>query len=254
MSEPVLIKACLNGGTRTDDHPAVPLSPAQLARDGQRAVAAGAGALHVHARCPNGSQTLDPNHCAATLRALRARCPGVPVGLTTTAEAEPDPIRRLALVYGWTEKPDFVSVNFGELGYAALCALFISRGIGIEAGLFDERDVDIFLCSSLAGQCLRVLIEPQDCDAARAVATAQAMARLLAEADITLPQVHHGNGLATWTVLEAALVAGHDIRIGLEDTTQRPDGTQARDNAELVTLAMELARRHRRRITRHVEY
>jgi len=80
------------------------------------------------------------------------------------------------------------------------------------------------------------------------------MARLLAEADITLPQVHHGNGLATWTVLEAALVAGHDIRIGLEDTTQRPDGTQARDNAELVTLAMELARRHRRRITRHVEY
>jgi len=45
---------------------------------------------------------------------------------------------------------------------------------------------------------------------------------------------------------EEALESGHDIRIGLEDTTQRPDGTPARDNAELGTLAVALAQRHER--------
>jgi uncharacterized protein (DUF849 family) len=41
-------------------------------------------------------------------------------------------------------------------------------------------------------------------------------------------------------VLDAALARGRDVRIGLEDTTLMPDGSVARDNAELV---VEAARR-----------
>jgi uncharacterized protein (DUF849 family) len=43
-------------------------------------------------------------------------------------------------------------------------------------------------------------------------------------------------------VLDAAVARGRDVRIGLEDTTAMPDGSTARDNAELVA---EAARRMR---------
>ena len=42
-------------------------------------------------------------------------------------------------------------------------------------------------------------------------------------------------------MLEAAITAGHDIRVGLEDTLVLPDGNRARDNAELVAAAAAMA-------------
>ncbi|MGO4841653.1 3-keto-5-aminohexanoate cleavage protein, partial [Rhizobiaceae sp. 2RAB30] len=53
-------------------------------------------------------------------------------------------------------------------------------------------------------------------------------------------QVHHGNGAACWAVNRRALERGHGIRTGLEDVTVLPDGTPARDNAELVMAAAAL--------------
>ena len=51
------------------------------------------------------------------------------------------------------------------------------------------------------------------------------------------PQLHHGAGHDAWTVLDAALARGRDVRIGLEDTTLMPDGSPARDNEQLVAEA-----------------
>jgi len=42
------INACLNGSRALGAHPALPLTPAQLAAVAWAAVAAGAGALHIH--------------------------------------------------------------------------------------------------------------------------------------------------------------------------------------------------------------
>jgi len=55
-----------------------------------------------------------------------------------------------------------------------------------------------------------------------------------------LEQVHHGYGMACWAVNRRALSRGHGIRTGLEDITLLPDGTQAKDNAELVAAAARL--------------
>jgi uncharacterized protein (DUF849 family) len=63
------------------------------------------------------------------------------------------------------------------------------------------------------------------------------MEETLASAGISLEQVHHGDGIASWAVNERALAHGHGIRTGLEDTTVLPDGRRARDNAELVRVA-----------------
>lgn len=57
------------------------------------------------------------------------------------------------------------------------------------------------------------------------------------------PRLHHGGGVATWHVIEAAMERGHDVRIGLEDTLVWADGLAAADNAALVARVAELAKR-----------
>jgi hypothetical protein len=57
---------------------------------------------------------------------------------------------------------------------------------------------------------------------------------------LPVPQLHHGDGPATWAVIERALPEGRDIRIGLEDTLTLPDGRIAGDNADLVAAAFAL--------------
>ena len=58
----MLIQASLNGGTTRAEHPAVPLTPAELAAEARAAAAAGARAIHVHPRDLSGAQTLRPEH------------------------------------------------------------------------------------------------------------------------------------------------------------------------------------------------
>lgn len=137
---------------------------------------------------------------------------------------------------------DFASVNFSEAGALELCRLLLDRGIGVEAGLWTVADADAFVTAGIADQCLRALVEPQEAEGGAAVATAEAVEAALTQADIGLPQLHHGYGIATWAVIERALERGHDIRAGLEDTTQLPDGTTAPDNAALITEAVRRAK------------
>jgi beta-keto acid cleavage enzyme len=89
----------------------------------------------------------------------------------------------------------------------------------------------------LAGLCVRALVEPLDAEPERAVAHAVAIEAILVDAGIRLEQVHHGDGLASWAVVDRALSRGHGIRTGLEDTTVLPDGRPAPDNATLVRAA-----------------
>ena len=70
------------------------------------------------------------------------------------------------------------------------------------------------------------------------------MEDIVVPASMTLEQVHHGYGIACWAVNRRGLDRGHGIRTGLEDITLLPDGTQARDNADLVAAAVRLIREH----------
>ena len=87
------------------------------------------------------------------------------------------------------------------------------------------------------------MVEPLDADPAEAVAHAEAIENALNESDITLEQVHHGDGIASWAVNERAVPRGHGIRTGLEDTPVLPDGRQARGNGDLVAAAAAIQRR-----------
>jgi uncharacterized protein (DUF849 family) len=238
----MLIKACLNGSRKPGDHAALPVTPSELAADARRAVAAGAGALHVHPRGHDGVETLGPGPCDAVGRAIRAACPGVPVGFSTAAWIEPEPERR-ELIQSWVVRPDFVSVNFSEPGVIELCELVLRLGIGIEAGVWTSADAEAFVDSGHSRHVVRVLVEPQDMGPPEAEAAAAAISAVLDHAGIDAPRVYHGYGMATWRVIEFALDAGWGVRAGLEDTLLLPDGTAASGNAELVAAAVEMARR-----------
>jgi len=232
------LKACLNGGRSRGEHPAIPRIPDELAAEAAAAVEAGARVLHLHPYDDAArAETLAAAPCAAALRAVRAACPGVPISLSTSADIEPDPRRRLELVAGWTNLPELVTANQGEPGIVELCDHLIAHGIGVEAGLLALEDAHAFVSSGLAGRCVRVLLEPLDAEPDSAVAHASAMEQVLADAGIDLEQVHHGDGPATWHVMQRAIARGHGIRAGLEDTTVLPDGRRPAGNAELVRAA-----------------
>jgi uncharacterized protein (DUF849 family) len=238
-----LLEVALNGSRSDGEHGRVPRTPDELAESARASVAEGARVLHLHPFDAAGRETLEPEPCAATLAAVRSRCPGIPVSLSTSAEIEPDPRRRLELIEHWTALPELVSANQGEPGIVEVCESLIARGVGIEAGLLSLGDAEAFVASGLADRCARVLIEPLDPDPADAVAHATSMSEAVAAAGISLEQVHHGDGVASWAVNDRALDAGHGLRTGFEDTTVLPDGSPAPDNASLVRAAAELIAR-----------
>lgn len=236
----MLIKACLNGARDRHEHLALPITPQEMAQAAREAVAAGAGALHFHPRDAAGAQSLDGADVAAAVAAVRDACPGVPLGVTTVDVIEPNVARRVALLRGWTTQPDFASVNFGEAGAAAICEALWEQGVGVEAGLANVADVTLLLVLGLAPRCVRLLLEPDEQDAADALATVQAMNALLDAAGVQTPRLLHGFEVTAWPLLRAAFERGYDTRIGFEDTLHMPDGSRAASNADLVAAAVAL--------------
>nr|WP_239524241.1 3-keto-5-aminohexanoate cleavage protein [Geodermatophilus normandii] len=154
--------ACLNGARRPAEHPALPVTPAQLAADAARVVGPGAGVVHLHVEDDAGADTLAAGPLAAVLAAVRTRVPGLPVGVTTGAWAAPDPADRLAAVRSWTVLPDSASVNWHEPGAEEVAALLLDRGVGVEAGLWTLDAVRAWCASRLHDRCTRVLLELPD--------------------------------------------------------------------------------------------
>jgi uncharacterized protein (DUF849 family) len=229
------VKACLNGGRTRAEHPAVPLTPAELAADAIAVRRAGAFAVHLHPRDGGGTETLDARACDSAVAAIRAAVPGMPVGLSSSEQIDPDPFARAAAIRAWRRPPDFVSVNVSELGWAGIFRAAMHAGIGVEAGLATPADAEEFARSPFVHRALRALVEV-DGGAEEARATAQ-----LIPGD--LPQLWHGYDERTWEVVSAAAAEGIDVRIGLEDTLVLPDGPVAADNAQLVAAAVALVGR-----------
>jgi uncharacterized protein (DUF849 family) len=229
----ILLQCCLNGARAPDAHPALPLTPEQLAADARAVVAAGARSLHMHPRDGSGAETLAAEPVAAALRAVRAAAPGVEISLSTGEWIASD---REALIAAWTELPELVSLNLSEDGWEALALLLGERGIGIEAGLSSTADAEALVASPL--RPVRVLVEIDD-EALTFEEAVERAAAIDAILDDRAPRLHHGMGPATWAVIDAAVARGHDIRVGLEDVLVLPDGAPASGNEALVVAARE---------------
>jgi uncharacterized protein (DUF849 family) len=226
------VEACLNGGRTRREHPGVPHTSSELAADAVAVRRAGAFAVHVHPRTADGAQTMDAAACDAAVRAIRAAVPGMPIGLSTSEAIARDPFARTAAVKSWRQPPDFVSVNFSELGWAGIVRAAVRAGIGVEAGLSTPADAEELARSPFAHQLVRALVEVDG-----GVEEARAVAQLVPAG---VPQLWHGYGARTWQVVAAGAASGHDIRVGLEDVLTLPNGDAAASNAELVASAVRL--------------
>nr|WP_027141294.1 3-keto-5-aminohexanoate cleavage protein [Pseudofrankia saprophytica] len=240
------IKACLNGGRGRSEHAAVPVTPTELAVAAAGAAAAGAEAVHLHPRDEAGAESLAAVDIGAAVRAVRQRCPGTQVGVSTGLWiAGGDPKVRLAAVGTWArlpvpERPGFASVNVSEPGFEAVVESLLASGIEVEAGVWSVADADALAASGLAGRCVRLLVEIIDVPAADAENAATAVLARLDALGVPGPRLLHGEGEATWPLVALAGRLGLATRIGLEDTVTDPAGRPAADNASLVRAALAL--------------
>ena len=236
----IYVKACINGARTPDQHSNLPVTPEQLAADALAVHQAGAKAVHMHPKTADGVDSLLPDVVDAAVSAVRHAVPGLPVGVTTGYWALPDADARLQAVKRWSELPDFASVNWQEPGAEDLAELLLSRGVGVEAGLFHAEAAASWAASEIAPHCMRVMIELQgDGD----IATADDLLSQVMAAGLPAPVLLHGLDESCWLLLQHAGRRGVQARIGLEDTVALPDGSTAKDNAALVSAAVEMLSR-----------
>ena len=234
----MLLQATLNGSLTKADHPAVPVSPAELRADAEACERAGARAFHVHPRDETGREQMRPDVVDTAVAAVRNGTRW-PIGVTTGAWIEGETRRRVACVQHWHE-PDYASVNLSEPGAFDVARAALGSGIGVEAGVWSVEDAEALLASGLGSRITRVLIEPMGGEADEQLAVVAAIHEVLDRGQVEAPRLQHGDGAATWALLEDAVRRRIDTRIGFEDTLLLPDGSVAPDNAALVAAARAL--------------
>jgi uncharacterized protein (DUF849 family) len=234
----MLIKAALNGGRTRAEHPAIPITPEELAVAARKSVAAGAGAIHFHVRGTDGRESLDPEDVTRALAAVRSAVPETPAGVSTGAWILGDVPRRHGAISEWKTLPDFASVNFREDGALPLAQLLLSRGVGVEVGLSDAEGTQVFVDSGFAPRCLRILIEPFESSIRASLKTLEQIETALDAANVKLPRILHGLNSTAWDLIDEAATRGYGTRVGFEDVLTLPDGRQVPDNAALVSEAV----------------
>jgi uncharacterized protein (DUF849 family) len=236
----IYLKACINGARTPDQHPGLPVTPDELAAAALAAHHAGAQAVHLHPKTPDGVDSLRPEVVAAAVTAVRQAVPGLPLGVTTGYWALPDAAERRRAVESWDVLPDFASLNWHEPGSPELADVLLGKGLGVEVGIFNAEAAQSWARSEIARHCMRVMIELQ---ADAGTALADELLGQVTAAGSPAPALLHGLDESCWPLLEHAGVRGVQTRIGLEDTLHLPDGSLAPDNAALVSAAVNLLSR-----------
>lgn len=235
----MIVQACINGARPSAFHPRLPLDVEAMVRDSLLATAAGAAELHIHPRA-DGRESLAA--VDKTMLALRRACPGTFIGVSTGAWIEADEADTRRLITGWHELPDYASVNLSEPDAPAVMALLRERGVGIEAGLASVADAERLLSLPDHTRVLRILIEIDEQDVARAMAVADGITAMLSGAGLRRPILLHGSDATVWRFVVKARERRWSTRVGLEDGKHLPDGTVAEGNAALVSAAVAIFR------------
>src|SRR5262249_37090519 len=123
---------------------------------------------------------------------------------------------------------------------AEVIDLALSKGIGVEAGIWSPADAGKFVAHPSARHCLRVLIEINEQDLSAGMEACRVVIDVLDRAGISLPRLLHGLDATMWDFYRKALAGGFYGRIGLEDGKHLPSGTIAEDNAALIRAARAL--------------
>ena len=273
----VMITVALNGGMQQDREGAVvPKQPDEIGEAAARCWEAGASVVHVHARGPDGKNSGDPAIYSEIIRQIRARSPiliqttngiGVRRDPATGQFIWPSDSERLGLLEiepqqdlfgiaggsadfhnpegGYPEETPYVNspqllrrtieevyAKGSALEYEIVEASSLHRLMrNAEEGLFDRHRSNIWL---LHGGGFG--------------ATPPVARNVIFNIDEGLrmfPQAIWGvtaTGRDMFRIVTLGLAMGCDlVRVGFEDGIHLPNGTVARDNAEMVQAAARIA-------------
>lgn len=270
MSRDVVVTCAVTGGADTPRlNPAVPVTPAEIARECLEAAAAGAAVVHVHVRDPEtGRASMDPALYAEVVERIRERDGEVLINLTTGAGArfdpgDPDPalpatttnfrppderVRHVEML-----RPDICSLDIGTMNFGA--TVFVNTGDHVArmagriraAGVKPELEVfdlghlrqavhllesGLFERPPLLQLCMGI---PWGAPATHAAL--EAMARHLPEGAVwsAFGISQHQRPMAAMAVL-----LGGNVRVGLEDNLYLERGVLAPGNAPLVEQAVKI--------------
>lgn len=241
----VIVMSAPNGARRTkQDHPALPISPQELARDARRLCDAGVSVLHLHVRDERGCHTLDAGSYRDAIDAIRASVgEQLIIQITTEAVGRYNAAEQRALVR--EIQPEAVSLALRELcaskadeaRFADLCNFMAVNEIWPQFILYSPDDVRHFerlrALGTLSGAMPFALFVLGNYAQRRDGAVADLHA-LLAETKAYYPWSVCCFGPNEHAVARAAAELGGHVRLGFENNLVLANGRVAADNAALV--------------------
>jgi uncharacterized protein (DUF849 family) len=270
MTRSIVITCAITGGGDTvGKHPAIPITPAQIAQSAIEASAAGAAVVHIHVRDPQtGQPSLDPSLYREVVQRVRDGDSDVIINLTT---GEGGLMRVSAAIHGATGLgatvvspatraahvcelcPDMCSLDMGSLNFGDDLFINTTNDIMEIARLVAETDTRIELevfdtgHIQLARHLLnkKVLASPplfQLCLGIPWGAPANAETVLLMRNSLptSATWAAFGIGVAQFPMVAIASVLGGHTRVGLEDNLYLERGVLAPSNAALVERAVSI--------------
>lgn len=243
---PVAMMLAPNGARLTAvDHPALPIGPEAVAATAVMAVAAGAGAVHLHVRDDEGAHSLDPGRYREMLAAVRASVGSDPVlQITTEAVGRFDRQTQMATVREVV--PEAVSLAMKELvpdddalADAAKFFAFVEEAdIAAQIILYEPREVA--RCVDLAQRGIFGSRPPSALfvlgryTVPGSLADPRDLVAFLQGWPHEWPWMICAFGRIETAALTAAAAMGGDVRVGFENSREHADGRIAKDNAERV--------------------
>jgi uncharacterized protein (DUF849 family) len=270
MARAVIVSCAITGGGDTvGKHPAIPVTPAQIAQSSIEAAGAGAAIVHIHVRDPQtGKPSLDQTLYAEVTQRIRDSGTDVIINLTTGAGARYIPSEDNPTVGapGSTVKtPDFRTqhvedlrpevcsldvgtFNFGENVFMntpahlrTMAATIKAAGVKPELEVFDSGqirlarhliDSGLIEAPPLFQICLGI--------AWAAPATPEAMTFMRDQLPDGAIWAAFGIGPAQFPMVAQAVLLGGNVRVGLEDNLYLEKGVYAPTNASLVEKAAKI--------------
>lgn len=248
VREPLMVAVAPNGARKLKaDHPAIPLTPEELALEAQACVDAGACMIHLHVRDDEGGHSLDPDRYKRAIAAIRDRVgDGLIVQITTEAVGIYKPDEQMASVRA--VEPEAVSTAIRELvedetaedAARDFYAWAHENGTLVQYILYDAADVKRFIDLRARG-----VLPDGPCSVLYVLGRYSVGQRsqpsdLLAFLEAAAGSDHDWH----WSVcafgplegacaLTVAGLGGH-ARVGMENNTLLNDGSLAPGNAALV--------------------
>ncbi|ANH71743.1 hypothetical protein ACS15_3810 [Ralstonia insidiosa] len=251
-NQPIAIAVAPNGARKTHvDHPALPITPDELADCARQCVEAGAAMLHLHVRRPDGTHSLEPDHYRPAIAAVQqAVGDALVLQITTEAVGIYTPEQQMASVRAL--QPEAISAALRELvpdtAHEAEAARFFGElaaaRTAIQYILYSADDVvryrDLRARGVLPDTPHWVLFVLGRYSAGQRSNPSDLLPFLQAWADggavtSNVPWAMCAFGpREAECALTAALLGGH-ARLGFENNMMLPDGSTAPDNAALIT-------------------